>query len=73
MTLYDLGTELIKIRNAANNIEVKGIQNATMIYVICSTCDNIMNEINEVVKNQEASKKDDPDDSKATEVGESSG
>lgn len=73
MTLYDLGTELIKIRDAANNIEVKGIQNVTMIYAICSKCDNIINEINEIVKNQEASKKDDPDDNKATEVGENSG
>ena len=67
-----LRRDLPQVRHP-NRANKKGIQNATMIYVICSTCDNIINEINEVVKNQEASKKDDPDDNKATEVGENSG
>ena len=50
-TLYDLGMEITKIREAANSLEVKGEQNASLVIYIFRKCNEIIEEINVIVNN----------------------
>lgn len=49
-TLYDLGMEVMKIREAINSLEVKGKQNASLIVYAFGKCDEIIEAINEISK-----------------------
>lgn len=55
-TLYDFGTEVAKIREAINSLEVKGGENASLIVYSIQKCNDLIAAINEVVKNQNESK-----------------
>lgn len=47
-TLYDLGVEVTKIREAINSIEVKGEQNASLVVYSVKKCNDIIEAINAV-------------------------
>ena len=47
ITLYDFGIKLMKIREAADTIEIKGSANAARIVFINDTCNELIREINE--------------------------
>lgn len=49
-TLLDFGQEVVKIREAANSLEVKGEHNASIIVYIYQKCNNIITEINEAAR-----------------------
>lgn len=48
--LADIGNRVVEIRNASNAIEIKGRQNAALIVFINTSCDEIVQMINETVK-----------------------
>lgn len=48
-TLYDLGVEVTKIREAVNSLEVKGEQNASLVVYAIHKCNEIIDVINAVV------------------------
>lgn len=50
VTLYDLGMEISKIRNALNAIEVRGQQNASLLVYAYDKCTELIGEINEIGK-----------------------
>lgn len=52
MTLYDLGMEVTKIREAINSLEVKGESNASLIVYAFRKCNEIIGAINAVVNQQ---------------------
>lgn len=49
-SLYDLGIEVMKIRESINSIEVKGEANAALIVSATNRCDGIIEAINALVK-----------------------
>ncbi|MBQ8707823.1 MAG: hypothetical protein IJ523_07040 [Succinivibrionaceae bacterium] len=53
MTLYDLGMEVTKIREAVDSLEVKGKKNASLVVYAFEKCNDIIEAINAVV-NQES-------------------
>lgn len=53
MTLYELGTEVQKIRAAIDVIEVKGIQNVKLISYAFDKCNGIIEAINETAAAQQ--------------------
>jgi hypothetical protein len=55
MTLYDLGMEVTKIREAINSLEVKGESNASLIVYTFRKCNEIIEAINAVVSQQGSS------------------
>jgi len=52
MTLYDLGMEVAKIREAINSLEVKGESNASLVVYAFKKCNEIIEVINNVVTQQ---------------------
>lgn len=48
-TLYDLGIEVTKIREAINSLEIKGEQNASLIVYATHKCNDIIEAINAIV------------------------
>lgn len=52
MTLYDLGMEVTKIREAINSLEVKGEKNASLVVYAFRKCNDIIEAINAVVNQQ---------------------
>lgn len=60
MTLYDLGLEIQNIRTLLNNLEVKGSQNAAILYSACDRCTKLIEIINATGKElAENAKQDD--------------
>ena len=55
MTLYDLGMEVTKIREAINSLEVKGESNASLVVYAFRKCNDIIEAINAVVSQQDSS------------------
>lgn len=51
-TLYDFGQMIIEIRDAADQIEVKGAKNASLIAMIFQRCNDIISELNKIVLEQ---------------------
>lgn len=49
-SLYDLGIEVMKIRESINSIEVKGEANAALIVSATNRCNSIIEAINALVK-----------------------
>ena len=61
-TLLDFGSEVMKIREAANSLEVKGKDNAVCIVYIVDKCNSIIQALNEVAtKNQNGGEADEQD------------
>ena len=52
-TLYDLGLEVQKIREAVDDLEIKGMKNASRIVYVITTCNNISQFINDVCEQQQ--------------------
>lgn len=52
-TLYDLGLEVQKIREAVDDLEIKGMKNASRIVYVVTTCNNIIQFINDVCEQQQ--------------------
>lgn len=52
-TLYDFGIEVQKIREAINNITVKGADNASFVVYAVNKCNDIIKAINVVIEQQE--------------------
>ncbi len=50
VTLMDLGNEVMKIREALNELEVKGKRNASILVFADETCNKIVNMINDAAK-----------------------
>ena len=50
VTLMDLGNEVMKIREAADAIEVKGKQNAALLVYVYETCNRVIGMINEAAQ-----------------------
>lgn len=70
VTLYELGQEAVKIREAVNSIEVKGRQNAALIVYCCEKCDNIVKAINEAAASVSVLSREDeaPEDDQPAET-----
>ncbi len=49
MTLYELGMEIQKIREAINALEIKGSDNASRIVYATSKCNTLIQAINEII------------------------
>lgn len=54
-TLYDFGQTIMKIRDAVNSIEIKGRQNSTYVVYINHQCDELIGDINEIVRKADSS------------------
>lgn len=54
-TLYEFGQKVIQIREAINSIETKGRQNASFILFAANSCDELIGDINKIVRNAEKS------------------
>ena len=52
MTLYELGINVAKIREAVDSIEVKGEKNASLIVYAIRKCNEMIEEINRVAAQQ---------------------
>lgn len=52
-SLYDFGQSIIRIREAANSMEIKGRQNASFVVYINNKCDELIEEINEIARDAE--------------------
>ena len=50
VTIGDVINEIIKIREAANNLEIRGKDNAALICYICSKSDEIITELNKAAE-----------------------
>jgi hypothetical protein len=48
VTLYDLGVEIIKIREAINQIQVSGQENASLIVYAHKKCNELIETINAI-------------------------
>lgn len=65
LTLYDLGLEITKMREAADSIEMKGRTNAARVVFIIDKCNELIRAINEAadaVKNVESANEQDGED-----------
>jgi len=51
-TLYDLGIEVTKIREAVNSLEVKGGENAALVVYMIEKCNSVISAINEACQPQ---------------------
>lgn len=66
-TLYDFGIEVQKIREAVNNLTVKGSENASLVVYAVGKCNDIIQAINEIVEKQSASPEDQNGDKESQE------
>lgn len=48
-TLYDIGLEIQRIREAADNLSVKGSQNASYVVYIVNKCNDMIQAINQTM------------------------
>ena len=48
ITLYDIGLEIQKIREAANSLTVKGVSNASLVVYISNKCNEMIQSINQI-------------------------
>lgn len=55
MTLYDLGMEIQKIREAINALKTKGAKNASRIVYATSKCNSLIQAINETIAEKQQS------------------
>lgn len=55
MTLFDFGKKVEEIRTAADCVEIKGAQNRKLIDFIVDTCNGLIQEINNTVREAKAS------------------
>lgn len=55
MTLFDFGKRIEEIRTAADCVEIKGSQNRKLIDFIVNTCNGLIQEINDAVRNAKTS------------------
>lgn len=53
VTLYDLGQKVLKVREAVNEIEVRGSQNASYVFYAVKMCNEIIQMINDAAKGSE--------------------
>lgn len=60
-SLYDLGIEVMKIREDINSIEVKGGANASLIVSATNRCNSIIEAINALVKRVKSDEEGDSD------------
>lgn len=51
-TLYDLGMEIAKIREAINGLTVKGSENAALVIYAVNRCNDLIKALNEFVNQQ---------------------
>lgn len=51
-TIYDLGMEITKLREAFNSIEVKGEQNASYVLYGIKKCNEIIQVLNNVAEQE---------------------
>ncbi len=51
-TLYEFGTEIMKIREAIDNITVKGRDNASYVVYAHDRCSALIKEINRITESQ---------------------
>ena len=72
-TLHDFGMEVMKIREAANSIEVKGQQNASLVVFIVEKCNEIVKAINNVIERSKIPSEDQNGEEFAKEEGEVNG
>lgn len=50
LTLYDLGIEIMKIRETANELSISGAENAARIVLIAQKCNQLIQSINETAE-----------------------
>ncbi len=50
LTLYDLGIEIMKIRETANELNISGAENAARIVLIVQKCNQLIQSINETAE-----------------------
>lgn len=55
-TLYELGQEIMKIREAVNSLEVKGQENARFVIYCFDKCNGIIQAINNAASEKTAPK-----------------
>lgn len=61
MTLYDLGMEVTKIREAINSLEVKGENNASLVVYAFRKCNDIIEVINAIAAQKNESHQNEVD------------
>lgn len=69
-TLYDLGQKVLKVREAINEIDVRGSRNASYVVYAAKTCNEIIQMINgtaEESDKKEETKNDEQYNSDASE------
>lgn len=69
-TLKDFGMEVMKIREAANMLEVKGQSNASLVVFIVEKCNAIIKAINEIVAERQNGKGGEVDNEQNSGVSE---
>ena len=52
-TLFDFGQAITKIREAVNFMEIKGRQNASYVVYVNRQCDELIEDLNQIVKEAE--------------------
>lgn len=57
-SLYDFGQGISKIREAVNSMEIKGRQNSTYVVFVNHQCDELIEDLNEIVRNANATAQD---------------
>lgn len=74
VTVGDIINEISKIRRAADDIEVKGKQNAALLCYVCDKCDELVDTLNKTIEEiQNGSKNEPQENTTLTEVGEENG
>lgn len=58
-TLYDLGQKIVRIREAVNEMNVKGSENASLVVYATKMCNEVIQMINDTA--QEEGAKHEPD------------
>lgn len=71
ITLGDIITELVKIRNVIDDIEVKGKENASRLCYVYDKCDDLIKALNKAAEEIQNGSKEEPQENMTlTEVGE---
>ena len=68
-SLFDFGQAVIQIREAVDEIEVKGAKNAGLVAMIFQKCNEIIIELNKIV----SEKKEEKDGENSDQVGDADG
>lgn len=67
-TLYDLGQKVLKIREAINDMDVRGSRNASYVVYAVKTCNEIIQMINDAA--EEPAKKEAMEDEQHSDTSE---